>query len=153
MEIPATLYAEIVRMLPIACVDLLVQDECGRVLLLKRANEPARGQWWFPGGRINFGETRVEAAKRKLVEECGIEAERVTELGTHDVILEMAPPDRLRHGVTTLFHLEIRDAGRITMDPQSVAADWRRPAEWQHERLHPFVAACLDRVGRPTGEG
>jgi len=41
--IPKDTYAQIVRLMPIPCVDLLVKDEEGGVLLIKRANEPAKG--------------------------------------------------------------------------------------------------------------
>ena len=83
--IPDDIYSLIVRSMPISCVDLLVEDQEGKVLLVKRAYEPAKGQWWFPGGRIHYQELRHKAAKRKLKEECGLIAEDFTEIGTYEV--------------------------------------------------------------------
>ena len=45
MLVPEELYLRIVQVMPISCVDLLVVDEAGKILLLLRKNEPAAGQW------------------------------------------------------------------------------------------------------------
>jgi mutator protein MutT len=52
-------------------VVLNVNDE---VLLLRRADDVhCPGLWSFPGGRIQTGETPIEAARRELLEETGID--------------------------------------------------------------------------------
>ena len=45
----------------------------GKCLLLKRKNEPAKGQYWFPGGRIYKMETIKDAALRKAKEEVNLD--------------------------------------------------------------------------------
>ena len=49
--VPAPLYREFITRLPIACVDVAIVHR-GAVLLVKRKDPPARGQWWVPGGRV-----------------------------------------------------------------------------------------------------
>lgn len=44
------------------------------VLLIRRANPPRAGEWSLPGGRIEPGETELQAALRELMEETGITA-------------------------------------------------------------------------------
>ncbi|CAK0867479.1 unnamed protein product [Prorocentrum cordatum] len=44
-------------------------------LLAKRAHEPSKGCWMLPGGKIELGETVLEAAARELAEETGLAAE------------------------------------------------------------------------------
>jgi 8-oxo-dGTP diphosphatase len=50
----------------------LVRDDT--VLLVKRALEPSRGLYAFPGGRVEPGETSEAAARRELLEETGMSA-------------------------------------------------------------------------------
>jgi len=65
-------YAHVLRTMPIACVDLVVSHRA-QFLLVRRRNRPAKGKWWFPGGRILKLETIIRAARRKLKEETGIQ--------------------------------------------------------------------------------
>ena len=43
-----------------------------KVLLVKRGQEPAKGEWSVPGGLVELGETVEETAHRELLEECNI---------------------------------------------------------------------------------
>jgi ADP-ribose pyrophosphatase YjhB (NUDIX family) len=45
----------------------------GRVLLLRRRIEPARGKWSFPAGYVELGESLEEAAIRETLEEVALE--------------------------------------------------------------------------------
>jgi 8-oxo-dGTP diphosphatase len=45
----------------------------GRVVLVRRAIEPGRGLWTFPGGYMDRGETVEEAAARETREETGLD--------------------------------------------------------------------------------
>jgi ADP-ribose pyrophosphatase YjhB (NUDIX family) len=45
-----------------------------RFLLVERGRAPARGQFAFPGGRLEQGESPEDAARRELFEETGLKA-------------------------------------------------------------------------------
>jgi len=56
----------------IPCVGAVVRDESGRLLLVQRAHEPGRGMWSVPGGRVEPGETAIEAVVREVAEETAL---------------------------------------------------------------------------------
>ena len=65
---------------PVVSVGAIVLDG-DRVLLVKRANEPLKGQWSLPGGVVELGETLEAALAREVREETGLEIEPQDFLG------------------------------------------------------------------------
>jgi ADP-ribose pyrophosphatase YjhB (NUDIX family) len=55
----------------LVAVTIAVRD--GRVLLARRAIEPAHGYWTFPGGYVDWGEDVAAAARREMREEVGLD--------------------------------------------------------------------------------
>ena len=80
---------------PEVCVGAVAVDN-DRLLLVRRGHGAAAGEWSVPGGRVEAGETLVEAVVRELLEETGVEGvcndligwvERINDDG-HYVILD-----------------------------------------------------------------
>ena len=60
---------------------MMAVDEQDRILLVKQFRLPAEADLWeLPAGRLDPGETPIEAAKRELHEETGYSAKTWTEL-------------------------------------------------------------------------
>jgi colanic acid biosynthesis protein WcaH len=107
MYIPHSVYNEILKNTCVVCVDILIIYN-DRILLLKRDNEPAKGQLWFPGGRILKMESIKEAAIRKSKEEVNLDCnfikivsieetifleknEMITDIHTINICCELLP--------------------------------------------------------------
>lgn len=71
--IEENLYKQICAEMPIPCVDIVLQNKDEHFLLLKRANEPLKSQFWVPGGRVLKSETSRDACVRKCKEELGLD--------------------------------------------------------------------------------
>lgn len=84
---------------PKLTVDVVIPDQDGRVVLIRRANEPFRGRWALPGGFVDVGETVEQAARREVREETGLEVELERLVGVY------SEPDRdpRGHNVSVAF--------------------------------------------------
>ena len=56
----------------VPCAGAIVVDGEGRLLLIRRGQEPGRGLWSLPGGRCEPGEDAAAAAVRETYEETGL---------------------------------------------------------------------------------
>jgi len=54
------------------CAGGIVRDDRDRILLVRRGQEPDRGRWSIPGGRVEPGETSGQAVVREVLEETGV---------------------------------------------------------------------------------
>ena len=64
-------FSSIIEHTPLVSIDLIIKDKNDEVLLGKRSNEPAKGYWFVPGGRIFKNETITNAFSRIFYDEIG----------------------------------------------------------------------------------
>ena len=79
----------------------------GKILLVRRAREPARGVYTFPGGRVEFGESLTEALAREVREETGLKIEILGLNGYREAL----PPRTGVHGHFVILPFAARWAG------------------------------------------
>jgi 8-oxo-dGTP diphosphatase len=57
---------------PVVGVGAVIVDGA-RIVLIRRASEPLKGEWSLPGGAVEVGETLAEAIMREVREETGLD--------------------------------------------------------------------------------
>lgn len=103
----------------------------GRILIQKRPSEGLLGGLWeFPGGKIRRGERVVQALRRELREELGIEIEPGGKLAVVD--------HAYSHFSVTLHAIQCRLTGGRLAPKAAQAIRWVRPADLKR---YPFPAA------------
>ena len=81
MFLPDEDYKKVLSTVPIVCVDCLVLNEKGEFLLIRRNNQPLKGEYWVPGGRVYKNEKLFSAVYRKMLDEIGVEVKIVRLIG------------------------------------------------------------------------
>ena len=74
----------------------------GKVLLIQRAVDPAKGKWSLPGGYMDAGEMPEDALRRELQEEVGLNVK----IGELIDIFPMVNDEGLRIGIVLAFGAE-----------------------------------------------
>ena len=100
----------------------------GRVLLVKRGTEPARGHWSIPGGLIELGESLSEAIVREVREETGLDVEPVELIEILDRIHREG--DRVRYHYVIADYLCRVVGGTLHAASDADAVRWVERAEW-----------------------
>ncbi|MFA9517442.1 GDP-mannose mannosyl hydrolase, partial [Halopenitus sp. H-Gu1] len=139
--IPKEEWETIVRNVPIVSVDLVVKRSDG-IVLGKRTNEPAKGEWFVPGGRVQKSEARIEAVHRIAKEELGISVKVSESLGAFEHRYETSDIERVetKHYLANGYIVEV-DSGRIQPDDQHGEIQVFESAP---DSLHPYIRAYAD---------
>lgn len=103
-------------MRPFACDMVLIED--GKILLIRRAMEPFKGEWAVPGGRIEDNETAEQCAKREMKEETGLDVEPVRLTGIY------SDPSRDPRGIIAAAWLVRRVGGKVKAGDDAGEAGW-----------------------------
>jgi 8-oxo-dGTP diphosphatase len=99
----------------------------GKVLIVRRAREPARGLYTLPGGGVEVGETLFEAVKREVREETALEVEPVGLAGYREAIGRDGAGRVERHFVILPFAARWI-AGEPVLSEELSEAVWLDPA-------------------------
>lgn len=143
--IPPSDWRVIVENAPIVSVDLVVEHDDG-VLLGKRENEPAKGEWFVPGGTVLKNETRTAAVHRVAEKELG-QAVTIDEcLGTYEHFYDTSDIEDInsKHYLATAYRCHFKgDSGDFCADDQHSAIEVFYPP---FDDLHPYVQRYLDNL-------
>jgi 8-oxo-dGTP diphosphatase len=127
----------------------IVRD--GKVLLVRRARNPAVHLYTLPGGAVETGETLAEAAAREVREETALEIDVIGLAGHREVIVRDAQHRIERHFVIMCYAARWR-AGEVVLNDELNDARWLVPSEMTGlrttEGLAEIVASAIDILNR-----
>ncbi len=103
----------------VAVEAILVRD--GKVLLGKRKGTHGAGEWWFPGGHLEYGENWEECAIRETYEETGLTVAQLQFVGVTNNVF----PKNHKHYVS-LFMAGVCTTGEPELREPDACERW----EW-----------------------
>jgi len=121
----------------------IVRD--GQVLLIKRAQPPLQGAWSLPGGRVELGETLLEALAREVFEETGLDVAIGPVVEVLDRIDRTAGGEIASHYVIIDFACRV-ESGELVCGSDAADARWARIDELSSLRVTPEATAVCSRA-------
>jgi 8-oxo-dGTP diphosphatase len=119
----------------VPCVGGVIRDAAGRLVLIKRRNEPGAGLWSLPGGRIEAGETDEQALVREIREETGLSVTAGAMLGA------VQRPGRDGAVIDIRDYLAVVTGGSLQAGDDAADARWVTQDEMRR----------MEKAGRLTG--
>ncbi len=124
----------------------IVIEKDGKVLLIKRNNEPEKGSWGPPGGHEDEGETHWESAQREAKEEAGdIEVEKD--------IIAVFPHEQGAEKRIDQVHIHVdhvfrgKAVGEIKAGDDAAECSWFSKDELKNVRLAGYSKLVLKKLG------
>lgn len=135
---------------PITAVAALILDPKGRLLLIRRAKDPAAGLLAMPGGFVDAGESLEQAVQREIAEEIGLTLTEVAYLCSH-------PNSYTYRGLTRpvcdVFFCAHTASFDVNLQPEEVSGWLLRspaeidPAELAFDSMRHALARLISRQG------
>lgn len=121
----------------VVAVTVVVRDDAGRVLLIKRSDNSL---WALPGGAQDVGESTAQAAIREVKEETGLQVEIDAISGIYSDPNHVIAYDdgEVRQEFSICFRARLV-GGTIRTSAESAHVQWTDPAKLVELPIHPSM--------------
>lgn len=116
---------------PRAAVVAVIRDEKGRLLVARRAHEPAKGTFDLPGGFTECGETAEQSLCREVMEETGITIQSARYLFSEPNIYPYSGMDI--HTMDLFFEVVVDSSVAYCSNDDVASLQWIQPENIQPE--------------------
>jgi colanic acid biosynthesis protein WcaH len=140
-------HSVVVRLAPLIAIDLIIRNSMNQILLGFRENEPAKGFYFVPGGRIWKNERLRDAFARILKTETSYvgNLDDARQLGVYEHFYEtnyLGESDYGTHYVVLGYELRLDDTSGLRNDSQhSKFVWWDELHLLASERVHEYTKA------------
>jgi nucleoside triphosphatase len=129
---------------PVVCVGALVRNGAGRVLLVRTTKW--RGLWGVPGGKVDWGETLLDAVAREFREETGLVLRDIEYAQTQEAVLS---PEFHKPSHMLLFdYFACTDRTEITPNEEIKEWAWVTLEEAADYPLNTYTRTLVTLAGR-----
>jgi len=103
-------------------VGVMIQNEKGEVLLGLRQGSHGAGEWSFPGGHLEWGETIYRAVKREVKEETGLKVDKFKLISVADEMRYLKSDNKhyLNIGIKAEY-----SGGKIKIKEPNKCQEWK----------------------------
>jgi len=135
---------------PIVGVGAVVIDGT-KVLLVRRGNEPLKGDWSLPGGAVELGETLQQGVVREVLEETGMVVVpagivEVLDRITQDEILPDGASGRIRYHYVLIDFVCHVTGGALREGSDADEARWVARKDLGEYRLAPITVRVIEKA-------
>jgi 8-oxo-dGTP diphosphatase len=123
---------------PLVGVGAVVVDYLGRVLLVRRAREPRKGEWSIPGGLLELGETLTQGVQREIAEETGlfVTPQAIVEVVDRIYKVSGAKDAQVRYHYVVVDYWCCVSGGDLKPSSDADEVAWVSRAEWTDTNVY-----------------
>ena len=138
---------------PIIGVGAVVIDGT-KVLLVRRGQEPMKGEWSLPGGALELGETLQQGVVREVLEETGLIVVPGGIIEILDRIIQDEASGRIRYHYVLIDFVCHVTGGTLCSASDAEEVRWVEHGQLQSGyRLAPVTLAVIDKAFRVSVSG
>ncbi len=130
---------------PVVGVGAVIIED-GKILLVKRGNEPNKYMWSIPGGIVKVGESLIEALKREVEEEVGLKVEVGDVACVSEEIIEENGKIRFHYVIIDFFANVV--GGDLNPNSDALDARWVPLNEVDSLDVVDFVKKLVEKIKR-----
>jgi 8-oxo-dGTP diphosphatase len=130
---------------PIVGVGAVVIDGT-KVLLVRRGQEPLKGEWSLPGGALELGETLQQGVAREVLEETGLIVVPTGIVEVLDRITQDPASGQVRYHYVLVDFVCRVTGGSLLGASDAEEAQWVEREELHEFRLLPVTLAVIEKA-------